>query len=340
MLASQLTDMLRFLLILACSAIAIGAQAPPAAKPFKVTAELGVPIVIGAESFIIGSKEKIETASERELTLTSADLAISFPNRQENIVAAAGEKLLILRGSIRNPEKTTVTLINSTDLIGLRLWQAYKGTGKFKFVAHFDPAGPQYIRKELKPGESAKFISVWRIPSDFMYFRLGLMYYKPQKLAWYNLTSTIGKIHSAFADVGGLGTSDTAKVAAGETFDFGALEIRAGTVSEPEMIAGMPKPAAGHRYVVNLAVTNRQMLPSRWGWQYFTVELIGSGGTVLKAYPDIIDQATGRSWYGDLNAGASLNARFLFNSVSATAPRALRLTMLETGRTVEVALVP
>jgi len=53
-------------------------------------------------------------------------------------------------------------------------------------------------------------------------------------------------------------------------FDLGALEIRVGGVSEPEIVMGVRRPETGHRYVVNVTVANRLLLPARWGWQYVT----------------------------------------------------------------------
>lgn len=327
-------------LLLCFLAALASAQTPAAPKPFKATAQLGVPYVIGAESIVIGSKQKLELASEREVTLDSAELSLVFPNRQENVFARAGEKLLFLRGSIRNHEKTSTARLTSTESIGLRLWQAYKGPGKFKFVGTFDPSTLEYISKQLKPGDSAKFVSVWRIPADLTDFRFGLMYETPRKVAWYDLAPAVGRIRSTFATPDGIGATDSAKVAQGETFDLGPLEIRMGGVSEPETVAGARRPAAGHRYVVSLTVANRFLLPARWGWQYVTAELLAADGSVLKAYPDIIDLATDRSWYGDINPGTSMTARFLFPSDSAKHPRALRLTLPDAGRTVEAALNP
>lgn len=327
-------------LLLCFLAALASAQTPAPPKPFKATAQLGVPYVIGAESIVIGSKEKLELASEREVTLDSAELSLVFPNRQENVFARAGEKLLLLRGSIRNHEKTSTARLTSTESIGLRLWQAYKGPGKFKFVGTFDPSTLEYISRQLKPGDSAKFVAVWRIPVDLTDFRFGLRYDTPKKIAWYDLAPTIGRIRSTFATPDGIGAADSAKVPSGATFDLGALEIRMDGVSEPESVAGTRRPAAGHRYVVNLTVTNRLLLPARWGWQYVTAELLAADGSVLKAYPDIIDLATDRSWYGDSNSGTSMTARFLFPSDTAKSPRALRLTLPDAGRTVEAAFNP
>jgi hypothetical protein len=178
------------------------------------------------------------------------------------------------------------------------------------------------------------------MPADLTDFHFGLTYDVPKKIAWYDLGPAMGRIRSTFATPDGIGTTDSAKVASGETFDLGALEIRIGGVSEPEIVAGVRRPETAHRYVVNLTVTNRLLLPARWGWQYVVAELVAADGSVIKAYPDIIDLGTDRSWYGDLTPGASMTARFLFPSDTAKNARAFRLTLPDVGRTVEAAFNP
>src|SRR5215813_3253199 len=178
-------------LLLCFLAALASAQTPAAPKPFKATAQLGVPYVIGAESTVIGTKEKVEVSSEREVTLDSAELSLLFANRQENVFARAGEKLLLLRGSIRNHEKTSNARVTSSGSVGLRLWQSYKVPGKFKFVGTFNPSTLEHINKELKPGDSAKFVVVWRIPADLTDFRFGLTWDRGPKVAWYDLAPAV-----------------------------------------------------------------------------------------------------------------------------------------------------
>ena len=84
---------MRDVLILCFLAALANAQTPGVPKPFKATAQLGVPYVIGVESKVMGSGEKVEISTEREVTLDSAELSLVFPNRQENVFARAGEKL-------------------------------------------------------------------------------------------------------------------------------------------------------------------------------------------------------------------------------------------------------
>lgn len=175
-------------------------------KPFTANARMGVPVIIGHETYM-DAKTKIETATLREVTLQSVELAPAFPNRQESVAAGPNEKLLILRGIIRNPEKTTDSLVNPGSGVGLRTWERYTGTGKFAYVHLYDPQTLDSLRKKLMPGESTPFISVWRIPADLTDFRFGLTYARGAKVAWYDLGPVIGKPPAAFATPDGRSAS-------------------------------------------------------------------------------------------------------------------------------------
>jgi hypothetical protein len=309
-----------------------------AQTPFKTTAQLGVPARVGAVTTVIGTKQVLETGMDREVTLTSAELALTFPNHAENIVAKADEKLLILRGSLRNPEKTSNFNFGPSNAIGFRLWERYTGTGKFNLVFHLDPDTLDRTQKNLKGGESVKFVSIFRIPADFHDFRLGLTTEQAKIFPWYDLNAAMGHIHSIFAAEDGIGAKESATVPAGQSFEMDGLEIAPGGVSRPGRIAGAAVDPAKTTYVVTLKVTNRLMLPARWGWQYVTAELVGADGSVTKSFPDIIDQATDKSWSGDLAAGATVTAQFLFYPSGANRPTTLRFTMGTTGRKVEIGL--
>lgn len=308
----------------------------PAKRVFQATATLGTPALIGHETFVIGSKEKIETGTLREVTLDGAELRLVFANRHEIVVAGKTEKLLILRGRIRNPEKTTSLLLGPSNAVGFLLWERYRIPGQLHLVAHFDPDTLGYLRASLKPGESAKFVSVWRVPADWTDFRIGLITGQPIKIAWYDLRDAMQPIRSSiFASAdGGRSTVEVAKVPPGAAFDVDGLELQ---------ITGARYDGLQKAYVLSVRVTNKvHLLPARWGWQYLAAELLpgGSGSPPLRAYPDIVDESTGKSWAGDLAAGATMQARFLFPAPAAsggTSGGVLRLTVNATGRTVEAA---
>lgn len=321
--------MKRTLLFLACSGL-LGAQAAP-----EATAELGKPARVGAIARVIGSNEELDSGLLREVTLDSASLALTFPNAVDNVVAKADEKLLILRGSLRNLAKKTTITITSSAAIGLRLREEYQGKGRFQFVLHYDPQTLQHLTKSLRPGESGSFVGVWRVPVDFMDFRFGVTTERATIIPYYDLRPAIGKLSGVFATPDGLGANATATVRVGSRFELDGLEMLVSQVTRPVKVGPYATDPNKPVLVVTVQATNRLLKPSRWGWQYFTAELL-SAGAPLKAYPEIMDRATERTWSGDLAPGATVEAQFLFYPAGPLQPKAFRLAVLESGRSVEV----
>lgn len=293
-----------------------------AQAPFKATAELGKPARVGAIARVIGTNEEMDYRLLKEVTLESASLAFAFPNAVENVVANADEKLLIMRGRLRNLSKGMTVGISASSAIGLRLWERYQGAGKFKFVQHYDPETLKHLQKDLKPGEEGSFVGVWRLPADFTDFRFGITTERATIIPWYDLRPTMGKLSGVFASADGIGVNPSATVRAGSLFEMDGMEM---AVSPPK----------GAAFTVLVRATNKMMLPVRWGWQYFTTELLGSSGAV-KAYPEIIDRASGRPWAGDLAPGATVEAQFSFYPNGRFQATGFRFKVNETGRTIEV----
>ncbi|MCC6540386.1 MAG: hypothetical protein IT162_22760 [Bryobacterales bacterium] len=327
------------MLRLACL-LPLAVAAASTQKPFAATAHLGQPAPIGTRAFVIGTNEPLEVGLLREVTLESASLAYVFPNPVENVVAAANEKLLILRGRMRNPEKTSNFGLSASAVVGLRLWQRYTGPGKFAFVSHYDPDTLRPVQKNLKGGESGAFIGVWRVPADFTDFRLGLTSERATIIPWYDLRESVARLPaSPFTAPDGLTVLPGATVPTGQAFTMGGLEYVCRGVTQPRRVAGADTDPAKPVYVVTLAVSNPTLrLPARWGWQYVTAELVDAAGGVTKAYPNIYDAATDAAWSRDLAPGASTRSLFLFYPTARIAPREFRLRWNEAGHRVTVPL--
>jgi hypothetical protein len=339
----RLIRLLALLSALAPALIPVPASAQPAdaaAKPFVATAELGKPAPVGSRRFIQGSKEEIELGFRREVTLESAALVIAFAVASENIVAASNEKLLVLRAELRNPEKTSNFNVSTGGAIGFRLWQRYTGTGRFQFVGHYDRETLRYFEKNLKSGESARFVSVWRVPADFNDFRLGITTETATIVPWYDLRESIGRLQSVFAAPDGVSALATATVQAGKPFDIDGLELVVHGVTRPARAAGAVVDPAKPVLAVNVTATNRHMQqPVPWGWQYLSSELVDGAGQAVKAYPALYDEATDAFWSGDIAPSATARTRLLYYPPSGQmVPREFRLTVNPGGRSVTVRL--
>lgn len=305
------------------------AGAQTTSKPFKANAKIGVPFTLGLQDYVHGTREKVDTGTLRVLTLSSARLAAIYPNRLENVSAGAGEKLLVLRGTLKNPSAVEMP-VSSSSLFALRFWDG-RGKGEFKYVGAFDPETHDYVRGTLRKGQSLPFECVLRIPARFDPFRVGFYYRERVKTAWYDFSPNLGKMTTTFSPDGSV-LADRARAAIDQPFDFETFRMKVLSASGPTSIGG----SAPQPWTVSVEVTNAMLLPARWGWQYVTPELVMKDGSVLKAAPDLIDRKTGKTWSGDLPGGATMTAQFVFRPAEGQVPVAFRLTALYSRRTIEV----
>lgn len=330
-----------FLALLLLPTLACAQPVDPVARPFQATAEIGKPATVGSRRFVHGSREEIELGFRREVTLESAALALVFATPQENVIAAAGEKLLILRAQLRNPEKTSNFNVSSSSAIGFRLWERYAGTGKFQFVNHYAAETLRTFERNLKSGESVRFVGVWRVPADFNDFRLGISTPTANIVPWYDLREQIGRLPpSVFAAPDRLLALPTASVALGKPFEVNGLELIVHGVTRPARVAGAPVDPSKPALVLTVTAANRQMQqPVRWGWQYLTAELADAAGQTVKAYPALYDAATDAMWSADLAPGAEVRTQFLFHPPpDRLDAREFRLAFNDGGRSVTVRL--
>jgi len=316
------------LLAFACQ----GVQTPP--KPFKATAQLGAPFTMGYEQVIIGTTKKIDTGTLRVLTLSSADLSATYPNTSENIVAGAGEKLLILHGALKNPSVVDLP-VSGSGLASVRFWDG-QGKGTFKFAGFFDPQSHNPVHGTLRKGQSAPFDCVIRIPALFDPIHVGLYHENKARIAWYDLKSRLGKMQSAFSP-DGFTLTERAKAAKNQSFDFDLYRMKVLGASEVSTVGGVEK-GSQPLWIVSVEVTNAMLLPARWGWQYTAPELVMQDGATVAGMRDLIDKATDKTWSGDLPVGATMTAQFIFRPSNGQIPTAFRLTLSSSGRKIEVPL--
>ncbi|MCW3055758.1 MAG: hypothetical protein JWN14_4928 [Chthonomonadales bacterium] len=309
-----------------------GAQTPP--KPFKATAQLSVPFTLGFQEVVNGTNEKLDTGTLRTLAISSARVGATYPNTSENVTAGAGEKLLIVRGTLTNPSVVELSL-SSSSFLTIRFWDG-KGKGEFKYVGIYDPQTHNLVHSNLRKGQSTAFDCVVRIPSAFDPFQIGFYYQNRAKIAWYDFKTKLGAMSSTFSP-DGFTLSDRAQAAKDRSFDFDIFRMKVLGASEPSSIGGVAK-GEQPLCVVSAEVTNTMLLPARWGWQYVTPELVMKDGSILTGSRDMIDKATDKTWSGDLPVGATMTAQFVFRPSKGQIPTAFRLTMSQSKRTIEVPL--
>lgn len=300
------------------------ALAQPAAE-FKPNAKLGEFYLLGPRATVSGSNEKLEIGLQRLVKIRSARTALAFASKHRTFVAGEGKKLILLYATVKNPEGFTA-YVTSSDSIGLRVF----GTGLKESDFNYEGAVAAdlgQLDRKLKKGESVDFIQVYQAPSSMSTLRIAPYYrnYDRNRAAKYDLTKVMDKPTSHFA-VNPLLYTDRITVPASTTFDFDALSIKfIGTKGLPDN--GM---------AVTVQVTNPNLLPEKWGWQYATATLSAPGLDVA-FYPDFYVTSQ-TEWRGEIAPGQSVIGEYRFYPGKQMTPTAFTLELNATKRSAVVSL--
>lgn len=320
---------------LAPRATAQANAAPQAApKPFVADAKLG-------ESYLIGRTEKSASGkfvNEMEhllVSIESAQLALRFPARDKLVVAGENQQLLVLSGTMKNPQQQKVDVYGGS-MMNIRFFDAEAGRGRYGQETTVRGDSLTFLTVKLAPGESAPYVMVLRVPSNGPSLKLAtLRPYGP--LHRYDLASVATNATSVFPRTGS-SIASSANVTAGQQFDFDSFDMKVTSVREVSKIGSYAASSGKHLFAAEVQLTNRMLMPERWGWQYCTPELKDASGTAIPWSRDMLDAQSGQSFSRDLNPGESATVVYVFTADSRITPASLTLSMLKTKRQVQVAL--
>jgi hypothetical protein len=310
----------------------VAQQAAP--KPFVADAKLG-------ESYLIGRTEKtasgnfVNTMEHLLVSIESAQLALRFPARDKLIVAGENQQLLVLSGTMKNPQQQKLDVYGGS-MMTIRFFDAEAGRALYGQETTVRGDSLTFLTVKLAPGESAPYVMVLRIPSNAPSLKLAtLRPYGP--LRRYDLGPVVTSATSVFARTGA-SIASSANVAVGQPFDFDSFDMKVSSVRDVPKIGSYSATSGKHLFAVELQVTNRMLMPERWGWQYCTPELKDASGNAIQWNRDMLDAQSGQTFSRDLNPGESATVVYVFSSDSRVTPASLTLSMLKTKRQVQVAL--
>jgi hypothetical protein len=328
------------LLLLGGLAPPLSAQARPAqpapAAPYVADSRLGELYLLG-RTFSTANKSFVDESEHLLVSVETAQLALRFPTREKLVVAGENQQLLLLSGIVRNPQKVDVD-VSGGSMMTVRFFGSVPPEARPLYGQEItvQPDSLTSLKVRLRPGESARYTMALRVPSDRPSLTLAtLRPFGPVRR--YDLDPVVTNAASVFARSGANVTS-SARAAAGETFDLDAFDMKVTSVREVPKVGAYAASAGKYLYSAEVQVTNRMLLPERWGWQYCAPELKDAAGRSVQWSRDMLDAQSGQTFSRDVAAGETATVVYVFSADSRLTPAALTLTMLESKRRVEVAL--
>lgn len=291
------------------------------AKPFAANAELGKPYRVGVDRFVIGTKQKLEPIHWRTITLQSVRTAHAFGAQGENIVAEAGQKLILLDFNIKNPVKRDIR-VSTSDTLRVRVWEADQAKLYRYIRATLRDGGT--LSKTLKAGESIDVTIILSAPERTPFVHLGFAYERGSEgsTRWYDIVPIAKKSTSPFSTDG---------------FNFGPSAR--GKADAPIEIEGLratfgrPVKKADH-YAMTVTYTNTLRMPVSWGWQYASTDLQFANGTKVAAYRAVYEPGTDTMWGGQLAPGETRALEYRFYSPPDSPPSQLTMQLETSKRSV------
>jgi hypothetical protein len=251
-------------------------------------------------------------------------------------VAGENQQLLLLTGTMKNPQKQDTSLVGISQ-IRLRVFGSTPGQ-TYHVETVLEAESLRRLNVTLKPGESVRYTIVLRVPAERPALKMAFLR-RDGPVRRYDLEPVVTTADSAFAR-DGLTVSSSARTRMGTIFDLDAFDFEVKSVREVSRLGAYTSSAGKRLYAADVQVTNRMLVPERWGWQYCTPELKDASDKPLHWSRDMLDAQTGQSFSRDLAAGETATVVYLFDSGTDVAPTTLTLEMEKTKRQVDIALRP
>lgn len=300
----------RFLPLLATLTLA-GAAAAPASAPTRVvqgTTQLGGVAAKLGQTFTLGRQSPLNftlLGAEYSVDRVVIGKAVYFPR--------VGEKLLILRFAVHNPQKAEVRYY-WPDLRFTAFDAQDRGFPDVQAVARNGTSESLEVR--LKPAEKLNVMTVIRVPAAGVVPKLMVQRDGGGEVLRYDLRGQVTPLAKGIADpADGSGATPLAQVpTALNTFrPLERFDVRLDEVKFTGEALGGKAPPAGQRYL-SAVFTIRNMEPGggRYAWSDFQPVLKDADGERVEYNQRMLKASRDERAGGTLAAGEEARVRFFF----------------------------
>lgn len=291
----------------------------------KTTAEFGKAYKIGQLG--PGPNGRVyEQGRSRIITLNSAFTTLAMSTESEAYVAEAGAKLVVIRATIKNPEKKDISL-GPSNSFGARLIQPGFSTEKVKFVAAITRDN-KHLNTKLASGKSLEIQQIYQFPYSTPSLKLGIYYdnFYPSDAPKFDLSNKLDKPNSPFAK-SALEYVATAKIKSDE-FSIDGYQFK--------IIAAHAGKDNGNTLLIQ--ITNTLNCPRPWGFQYADVFMYDIKGVETRFYPNFFADDSFADAKNMIPPGKSVTGEYRFYPNEKTKIDTIKINFKSTSRELTVEL--
>jgi len=279
---------------------------PPAQQPAK-SDSLFPPTKLGAHQF----------------TIKSAKFSSRFFTSDENHVAEAGKKFLILDLTVQNPGTTDLTYSWAT----LDFTVVGADTDNFPYLpVAINPEKLTPLDLDLKPKQTIPVQIAIKVPANDPIHKLMVKAGSDGQPIRFDLRNKMAKYSEAFADPNGITIKDSSDFALGQSFPNDALNVVIDKVEGVQSPIGDYDASEGEQFFVVFAtITNPSLTEEQLDWGIFEASMFDQNGEPIESSSAMLRAVGNDSVNTKLKAGQSIKVRMLFHGNKSLTPTKLSL---------------
>lgn len=264
-----------------------------------------------------------EKGQELHFTLLSASFARRYAAADDNIIAGAGERLLILNFTVQNPLKTEMQVSSNS----FHFTVVSPDDENFEYRGSLlNTTKKTNVDQTLKPAQKVKCTVVIPIYGQGEVPKV-IVQRGSAPVLRYDLTKKVDKMTTAFSTDGYDLTPDLKDVALGKPLDMAGFDVTIDDMSYSTAPLRGYKPSDNGQYlIVKVSFTNPMLKPISLGFQYFTPELFDATSKSISWNRDIYTEATDESLGQEVPPGVTVKGRYFFTVPANVNPKTLKFT--------------
>ena len=286
---------------------------PAAAGAASVAQVQGTTQLAGAEGEV-GKTYTLGKASPLNFTLRGAEFTVARVNVGTNsIVPEAGEKLLVVRFSVQNPQNREVRYAWSD----LRFTAVDAKDVSREFAQAVGREGTSdSLSLSLKPAQKIDAFTVIKVPAEGVVPKLIVMREKDAPVLRYDLRAVAKGPGAPFADpadASGATILESVPAETGKFYPLGQLDARLDSVAFTTEPLNKRAPAAGQRYLVaTFTLKNMSARNTNYNWATIRPELVDADGEKVAYNQQMLKAARDETASGQLKPGEEAKVRYFF----------------------------